>query len=277
MDSSAARPPRRVLVIGSSSKWRIATLKRYFTETDNTNAIVDHSILHFNEFVTLSPDIDEKSIRRDVPEDLCLAIAEAKMDKILSLLSPASIDEDAGAAPSSSQQQLLLKPLQELFSRAVELSSSTAHHVGETHPHHDAAEGQLEELWILTGDQVAVYDNIVREKPQSRDENVAFLQSYRGSSVATVAGTVLVNVLRGKMNRQSKVNRTKTTFRSDLPDDVIHRVIDRGDSLQCCGGFVVDDVELREFIDSVEPSFDAVTGLDMIAVSDLMREMHNHR
>lgn len=272
MDSSAARPPRRVLVIGSSSKWRIATLRRYFTETDNTNT---NSIPRFNEFVTLSPDIDEKSIRCDVPEDLCLAIAEAKMDKILSLLSPASIDEDAGTAPSSSQQQLLLKPLQELFSRAVELSSSTSHHVGETHPHHDAAEGQLEELWILTGDQVAVYDNIVREKPQSRDENVAFLQSYRGSSVATVAGTVLVNILRGKMNRQSKVNRTKTTFRSDLPDDVIHRVIDRGDSLQCCGGFVVDDVELREFIDSVEPSFDAVTGLDMIAVSDLMREMHN--
>jgi predicted house-cleaning NTP pyrophosphatase (Maf/HAM1 superfamily) len=55
---------------------------------------------------------------------------------------------------------------------------------------------------------------------------------------------------------------------------VIERVIERGDSLQCCGGFVVDDIELREFIESVVPSFEAVAGLDMDAVSSLMQDMH---
>jgi septum formation protein len=263
----AAQIPRRVLLIGSSSKWRISTLMQHFQRVEATSAS-DYEdkggIPHFNEFLTLSPDIDEKAIRRDRPEDLCLAIAEAKMDKILLLLNtPLAAAEDDAVSRE-------LKPMQELFAHAVRMSSSPALPPGDS----DNNNNNLEEFWIITGDQVAVYENCVREKPLTREENVAFLQSYRGSSVETVAGTVLVNVLRGNMRRQSKVNHTKTTFRPDLPDDVIERVIERGDSLQCCGGFVVDDIELREFIESVVPSFEAVAGLDMDAVSSLMQEMH---
>jgi predicted house-cleaning NTP pyrophosphatase (Maf/HAM1 superfamily) len=191
----AAQIPRRVLLIGSSSKWRISTLMQHFQRVEASGAS-DHEdrggIPHFNEFLTLSPDIDEKAIRRDRPEDLCLAIAEAKMDKILLLLNTPLADDSASRE---------LKPMQELFAHAVQMSSSPALPPGDSDNNNN-----LEEFWIITGDQVAVYENCVREKPLTREENVAFLQSYRGSSVETVAGTVLVNVLRGNMRRQSKVN-----------------------------------------------------------------------
>lgn len=210
----------------------------------------------FNEFMILPPDIDEKAIRRPTAEELCVAIAEAKMDKVLS-----SLQASAAAIKKGEVQHTLDTALVKAYAAASGVLS-------------DATSGAapIGEFWILTGDQVAVYEGVIREKPASREENIEFLRSYRGSSVATVAGTVLVDVVRG-MKRHHTVNHTRTTFRSDLPDDVITRVIDRGDSLVCCGGFVVDDDELRSFIDAVEPSPEAVTGLDMNAVTSLMQRM----
>nr|GMC54212.1 maf-like protein DDB_G0281937 isoform X2 [Ipomoea batatas] len=38
------------------------------------------------EFITMSADIDEKGIRKEKPEDLVMALAEAKADAIISKL-----------------------------------------------------------------------------------------------------------------------------------------------------------------------------------------------
>lgn len=260
MSASPDDSPTRVLLIGSSSKWRIVALQQYFktnstSPADEQNKTNRDDFPRFNTLLTLSPDIDEKTIRRESPEDLCVAIAEAKMDKILSLLQGSRSPADGDDAPNE------LVSLREMF---VSASKGC---------------GNVQEFWILTGDQVAVYNGMIREKPVDRDENVTFLQSYRGSHVDTVAGTVLVRVVcsedgeRCTLVRRNAVNHTRTAFRCDLPDDVICRVIDRGDSMHCCGGFVVDDVELASFIESVEPSLQAVTGLDMTTVAQLMRDV----
>jgi septum formation protein len=62
------------IVLGSSSPWR----KKLFSELGL-------------EFETVSPDIDEKAIRRERPEDLVLAIAEAKNLAVRGRLSEPAI------------------------------------------------------------------------------------------------------------------------------------------------------------------------------------------
>lgn len=50
------------------------------------------------EFTVMIADIDEKEIRREKPEDLVMALAEAKADAILSRLQHTSqFEEDAHA------------------------------------------------------------------------------------------------------------------------------------------------------------------------------------
>jgi predicted house-cleaning NTP pyrophosphatase (Maf/HAM1 superfamily) len=285
--------PRRVLLIGSSSKWRIAALQRFFQDDSTTHE--RRHLPKFNEFLTLSPDIDEKAIRRETAEELCVAIAQAKMEKIISVLTSGqhnriwqpvatsnAVTVSSCLSPADNgciqEEEEPRSPnlcrIQELFSLVSNPYTSSTRTV--------------DDFWILTGDQVAVHRGTIREKPESREENVAFLQSYRGNYVETVAGTVLVRVhpsYRGNKGteeegepqshflRSSTVNHTKTSFRADLPDEVILRVVNRGDSMICCGGFVVEDVDLKEYISDVEPSLEAVTGLDVEAVGNLMQSM----
>ncbi|CAH9120689.1 unnamed protein product [Cuscuta epithymum] len=47
------------------------------------------------EFTTMSADIDEKAIRKENPEDLVIALAEAKADAIISRLPISKYKEDA--------------------------------------------------------------------------------------------------------------------------------------------------------------------------------------
>ena len=68
-----------VVMLASSSKWRRALISQILPEG---MVLADDPI---------SPDIDEKAIRRDEPEEMVKAIAHAKADKVLSILSnPAS-------------------------------------------------------------------------------------------------------------------------------------------------------------------------------------------
>mmetsp|Transcript_1214 Transcript_1214/g.2765 ORF Transcript_1214/g.2765 Transcript_1214/m.2765 type:complete len:434 (+) Transcript_1214:14-1315(+) len=55
------------VLLGSSSKWRRAIFARHFPECGS-------------DF--LSPDIDEKAIRAEKPEEMCMAIARAKADAL---------------------------------------------------------------------------------------------------------------------------------------------------------------------------------------------------
>ena len=58
------------VMLGSSSKWRRALVA----------GVLPEGFAMFDE--QLSPDIDEKAIRRDDPAEMVLAIAHAKADKL---------------------------------------------------------------------------------------------------------------------------------------------------------------------------------------------------
>jgi len=67
----------KLIILGSSSKFRRKVVSENLGPTFNVE--------------TLSPDIDEKAIRRDTAEDLVEALSRAKADAVRSKLSPAQL------------------------------------------------------------------------------------------------------------------------------------------------------------------------------------------
>jgi predicted house-cleaning NTP pyrophosphatase (Maf/HAM1 superfamily) len=177
---TAAKP---VLCVGSSSKWR--------------RAIIGDAFGDCFTITTVSPDIDEKAIRRNTAEELTLAISQGKMEAVLEKVVE---DTKAGAAMPD---------------------------------------------FIITSDQVARHSGGIREKPADEAENRKFLRDYRNGSVVTVATFVVRNTRTGK--EVNGVNECETYF-GDITDEMIERVISRGDSAVCCGGFVVEDPDLSTVV-----------------------------
>ncbi len=125
--------------------------------------------------------------------------------------------------------------------------------------------------FALASDQVARCPGAeVREKPEGPAENRAFLEGYRHSHVETVAATVVVNLATGQ--QAAGVHCTKTHF-GDIPDATIDAIIGRGDSLQCCGGFVIEDVDLSKCVARLEGTVQGVQGVHPPLLARLLRDV----
>eukprot|EP00039_Didymoeca_costata_P002688 m.61914 g.61914 ORF g.61914 m.61914 type:complete len:116 (-) comp11464_c0_seq2:24-371(-) len=73
------------VMLGSSSKFKQGLAAQAMPDPVHTVSFNLHP-----KFV--SPDIDEKAVRRADPQEMVLAIAQAKMDKLLELLDPKNGD-----------------------------------------------------------------------------------------------------------------------------------------------------------------------------------------
>ncbi|KAG8497567.1 hypothetical protein CXB51_008876 [Gossypium anomalum] len=110
------------------------------------------------EFTIMTADIDEKSIRKEKPEDLVTALAEAKANAIMARLQHTDLLENV-ACPT-----LLI----------------TA----------DTNAG-------YTGILVVVYKGTIREKPCNEDEAREFIKGYSGGHAAVVGSVLVTNLNSG--------------------------------------------------------------------------------
>jgi septum formation protein len=124
--------------------------------------------------------------------------------------------------------------------------------------------------FIYTSDQVALFNGAIREKPESVDQNMRFLRDYRNACVETIASTVLYSGFKKCVKHLT--NTTRTCF-ADIPEDVIERVVARGESMQCCGGFVIEDEDLSKCVRSIDVgSVEQVQGMCMASVLGLLEQ-----
>ncbi|XP_010677776.1 uncharacterized protein LOC104893375 isoform X3 [Beta vulgaris subsp. vulgaris] len=110
------------------------------------------------EFTIMTADIDEKAIRKEKPEDLVMALAEAKADAIISKLQIADIQVN------DSEPTLLI-------------SADT--------------------VCIPFFKPVVVYEGMVREKPSSKEEARRYMKDYSGSKASTVSSVLVTNLQTG--------------------------------------------------------------------------------
>jgi septum formation protein len=136
---------------------------------------------------------------------------------------------------------------------------------------------------LYTSDQVccAPDTGAIREKPIDAEENASFLRTYAASYAEIVAATV-VKVIRLSLPTSSStaqatvmrdaacaINRNRVHF-SHYDEAVIQRIIARGMSLHCCGGFVVEDPDLSAAVEEIEGE-GGIQAVQGVCVPSLLR------
>lgn len=186
-------------------------------------------------YEVLKADIDEKAIRHEQPQQLVLALAHAKADAIIQALQQQQQQEAGNGQPGNSS------------------SGSSNSGAG----------------LLITCDQVVVHDGQIREKPEDVQEAHRFIHSYSRSPAQTIGSVVCTNLASGSRHELVEVC---TIHMSDMPDDVIDKLIAEGDVMWCAGGLMVEHPLVEPYITSIEGTQEAVMGLGKEAVMQVLVE-----
>ncbi|KAF3446319.1 hypothetical protein FNV43_RR11498 [Rhamnella rubrinervis] len=201
------------------------------------------------EFTTMTADIDEKSIRREKPEELVMAIAEAKADAIISKLQTIH-DQTKDAEPR------------------ILIAADTAEAILQRNPIGENIK-DAEPTLLITSDQVVVYEGVVREKPSSKEEARQFMKDYSGGHAATVGSVIVTNLKTGL--RKGDYDRVEIYFH-EIPDEVIENLIEEGTVLNVAGGLIIEHPLILPLIKQVVGTTDSVMGLPKALTERLLKE-----
>ncbi|XP_040998851.1 7-methyl-GTP pyrophosphatase isoform X1 [Juglans microcarpa x Juglans regia] len=200
------------------------------------------------EFTIMTADIDEKCIRKDKPEDLVMALAEAKADAIISKLQTINHQEkdveQTILIAADTAEAILQRPIGDYIKDA-------------------------EPTLLITCDQVVVYEGVVREKPSSKEEARQYLKDYSGSHAATVGSVLVTNLKTGF--RKGEWDRVEIYFH-EIPDEIIEKLIEEGIVLNVAGGLIIEHPLILPFVKQVVGTTDSVMGLPKALTEKLLRE-----
>ncbi|KAL3813208.1 hypothetical protein ACJIZ3_014476 [Penstemon smallii] len=200
------------------------------------------------EFTIMTADIDEKSIRKEKPEDLVVTLAEAKADAIISRLK------------SNDQLEDMPRPTL-LITADTRLLHSDVFFVIRNRIF------EVKSYLHLIDIEVVVYEGSIREKPSSKEEARQFIRDYSGG-VASVVGSVLVtNLVTG--TKKGGWERAEVYF-LDIPDEVIDSLIEEGIIFNVAGGLMLEHPLTLPLVDTVVGSFDCVMGLSKSLTESLI-------
>ncbi|XP_024165654.1 7-methyl-GTP pyrophosphatase isoform X2 [Rosa chinensis] len=203
------------------------------------------------EFTLMTADIDEKSIRKEKPEELVMVLAQAKADAIISKIQTThSKEKDAEPEPT------------------IVIAADTAEAIRPKLPVDDYVK-DAEPTLLITSDQVVVYEGAVREKPSSKEEARQFLKDYSGGHAATV-GSVLVTNLKTGFSK-GEWDRVEIYFH-EIPDEAIEKLIEEGTVLKVAGGLIIEHPLILPFVKEVVGTTDSVMGLPKDITERLLKE-----
>ncbi|XP_074282497.1 uncharacterized protein LOC141607016 isoform X1 [Silene latifolia] len=201
------------------------------------------------KFTILTADIDEKAIRKEKPEDLVMALAEAKADAIISKL------QIADKQVNDHEPTLLL---------SADTAEATKSELIIGDHSTDAAPSIL-----ITGDQVVVYEGMVREKPSSEEEARQFMKDYSGKKASTVSSVLVTNLQTGF--RKGEWDKVEILF-DVIPEEVIDNLIKEGDVLHVAGGLIIEHPLILPLVKEVVGTTDSVMGLPKAVTKRLIEE-----
>lgn len=122
---------------------------------------------------------------------------------------------------------------------------------------------------LLTSDQVVAYDGRIREKPKSKEECKQFLRSYCENCAQTVTAVVVTNT---KTGRRCEGVDVVTQHFGRIAEDVMEKIVNKGEVMKCAGGIMVEDVLLEPFLGERNGDLDSFMGLPVKLVRRLLFE-----
>ncbi|XP_024022190.1 maf-like protein DDB_G0281937 isoform X1 [Morus notabilis] len=201
------------------------------------------------DFTIMTADIDEKSIRKEKPEDLVMALADAKADAILSKIR--TLDSQ-----KKDDEPTIL------------VAADTAEAILQRFPIGDYIK-DAEPTLLITSDQVVVYEGVVREKPSSKEEARKFMKDYSGGHAATVGSVLVTNLKTGF--RKGDWDCVEIYFH-EIPDGVIESLIEEGTVLNVAGGLIIEHPLILPLVKQVVGTTDSVMGLPKALTERLLEE-----
>ncbi|XP_073103559.1 uncharacterized protein [Elaeis guineensis] len=190
------------------------------------------------DFEVMTADIDEKSIRREKPEELVMVLAEAKADAIISRIQITDYREQ-DAVPT-----LLIT------------SDIVVVHEGIIREKPTSKEEARQFLKGYSGDHVSTVGSVVVT-------NLKTGRRYGGLDKAEVF--VVQNDLIGSLSCTS-------VYFHDIPDEIIENLIDEGVVFRVAGGLLLEHPLTLPFVEAVVGATDSVMGLPKALTEKLIRE-----
>ncbi|XWS24368.1 hypothetical protein CRYUN_Cryun28dG0095800 [Craigia yunnanensis] len=201
------------------------------------------------EYTLMSADIDEKGIRKENPEELVMALAEAKADSIISKLQTIN-NQEKDEIPT------------------VLIAADTAEAILQRLPIGDYVK-EVESTLLITSDQVVVYEGVVREKPANEKEAREFIKGYSGGHAATVGSVLVTNLKTGF--RKGEWDRVEIYFH-EIPHEIIEKLIEEGTVLNVAGGLIIEHPLIKPYVKQVVGTTDSVMGLPKALTEKLIKE-----
>ena len=128
-----------------------------------------------------------------------------------------------------------------------------------------------EPAFLITADQVIVWNGELREKPRDIKEARYYLETFSGSKFPAehVNGVTVTNVTTGKSRTESEISRA---YFSVIPPAKIEAFLKEGTWGKYAGGYDVRHPLLTPFI-RLEGTMDSALGLPLDVVERCMREV----
>ena len=120
---------------------------------------------------------------------------------------------------------------------------------------------------LITSDQVVVCNGELREKPTSENHARRYLKSYSYYPAQINTAVVVTNTQTGKS--ADGVDICKVYFKT-IPDEVITKIIKKGEIFNTAGSFLTEDKLFKPYIDHFEGSLDSIRGLPMVLTKKLI-------
>ena len=209
------------IILGSASEWRQNLLRQIVAD-----------------FEVITPDIDEKAIRRDDPGELVQALAEAKSRAVqakYAVVADRSATGTNGQPPASSEQATIKEP-------AI----------------------------IITSDQVVVFNGEIREKPESEAQARQWIAEAHVHPSETWTAVHVVNTATGQV--ASGLDVARHWFKP-IPREVADLIIAKGYWSRSGGGFNVEDPLVIEYAEKSEGPQDSIMGLPLELTKKLIDEV----
>lgn len=129
-----------------------------------------------------------------------------------------------------------------------------------------------DDVVLITGDQVVVYDGVIREKPMNEDECREFIQSYSAKACSTV-GAICLHEL--ATNRRVVGLHEASVYFRPFPQSLVEELLRQSGPalLNCAGGLMVEHDLVQPYVQEVVGGVDSLMGLSTNLLVDLLAEL----
>ncbi|KAK8801035.1 hypothetical protein WA588_001863, partial [Blastocystis sp. NMH] len=126
------------------------------------------------------------------------------------------------------------------------------------------AQNSFSDCIVISADQVAVKDGVIREKPQTKEECYRYLESYCNSGVELFSAVCVYNTNTGKKYVNCDVSSIKF---ANILKEVQDHLVEKGDVMYTCGGITVEDPELQKCITQID-AMDRIMGMPLEMIQE---------